>query len=461
MLCVGVLGVLTLSVLSSGCSNASDPAVDTAGTGTVDLPLTAQADGVQYRLANAKFTITGTSLIFTRTITPAADLPIDQEVLAAGTYSILLADGWQLQAKGPTDTTFSDVDAVLAVENPLSFTVTRGKTVDAVFAFITHGIPIKLSKGRANVRISVSDCSGYDNYTATIAGLTVDCIGTIDQNSYLIDDSGFLVRNFAACTLPQLATSANAPTLLDPIDALLGLQYSDREALPDNLAAILVDNPLTYAKDCIAGQWAQWRESFDASGTTDCPSWTKSGVINPPTVGLYQKLAGAEPQLPAQEDGTRAAVLSQFKINSLYTTAFADNQNSDQNCGSAGACAALCASGFPGFIVDQNEDSITTDPPPWNDPTVYSTPQDPYQPSYYHPMSFYGPVPGALFGVAPRADPTFTDSNGNTLQGEACSVYVNGTHSGGRLHRNCRVSSTGVPFACLSVCVPDASVMLQ
>ena len=428
LLCVGVLGVLTLSMLASGCSNAPEPRGDSTGSGTIDLPLTAQADGVQYRLANAKFTIKGTSVNLTRTITPPADLPVDQEVLPSGDYSIFLEDGWQLQAKGPSDSSFSAVDAELGVDNPLYFSVRRNQIVDVVFVFISRGIPIKLDRGRANVRISVSDCSGYDNYTATIAGLTLNCTGHIDQNSYVLDDDGYLTRNFGECVQDQ--------SLLDSIDALLGLQYPDREPLPVDT------NPLAYAQDCIAGRWAAWRESFDASGTTDCPTWTQAAVIQP-SADDYQQIAASEPELPALEDGSRPTeLIAATKINTLYRTAFTDNQNSDQKCGSAGSCAAQCAGGFAGFVIGQDGDTLTTDPPPWNDPTNYGK-TDPYQPSYYHMMSFYGPLPGALFGAAARAD-----------AGDECSVYVNGTHQLGSLVRNCRVAADGTLFACVSVCSP-------
>jgi putative oxidoreductase len=67
---------------------------------------------------------------------------------------------------------------------------------------------------------------------------------------------------------------------------------------------------------------------------------------------VYQKFAGALPPLPFQEDGSRPAVLADIKINSTYAAAFGDNQNAEQRCGSAAACAAQCASGFPGFILD-------------------------------------------------------------------------------------------------------------
>jgi hypothetical protein len=444
MLCVGVLGVLTLSAFASGCSNAADPGVDTAGTGTIDLPLTAQADGVQYQLANARFIIKGTSLSFSRVIQPPASLPIDQEVLPTGDYSILLADGWQLLAKGPNDPAFSPVDAVLAVNNPLSFSVARGLTVDVIFVFLSKGIPIPLQKGRANVRISVSDCSGYNSTTASLAGFTVDCLHTIDQNSYLIDENGFLTRNFTECQDDQ--------TLLDSIDGLLGLQYTDRDPLP------FEPNALTYAKDCIAGQWAAWRETFDATQTTACPTWTKAGVINQPTLELYQQLAKSEPQLPFQENGSRPEVLSQFKINSVYTTDLAGEK---QPCGSAGSCATLCASGFPGFVLDQNEDSITTDPPPWNDPTQFDPAADPYQPSYYHPMSFYGDTvpPGVLVGSVVRANALISTDGGMTFSaGEKCSVYSGNSHVGGRLVPNCRINPTnGNRYACVGFCTPDGT----
>jgi hypothetical protein len=433
MLCVGVLGVLSLSMLTSGCSNAPEPAGYAAGTGKVDVALTAQSDGVKYRLQNAKFTITGETLNLTRVIMPPADLPIDQETLPAGKYSILLADGWQLEAEGPGETSFSAVDAELAVNNPLDFTVTRNKTVQVVFAFISRGKPINLNNGRANVRISVSDCSQYDTYAATIAGLTVQCLGRIDQYSYLIDDSGFLARNFTDC-------AGEPGPLLDAIDGLLGLQYPDGDAIP-----FVPDNPLAFAQDCIAGRWAEWREAFDANGTTECPDWGSGQVQNPPTLELYQRrIFPAEPKLPFVEDGTVPDVLALTKINSLYNVSFA-GQNPDQQCGSPGNCATACAGGFPGFIVQQEGDAITTDPPAWLDATAYPN-GDPYGPNYYHMMSFYGPLPGALFGVIQRADPTLPKA-------EQCSVYISGTHQPGTLQPNCRTAPDGTP-ACASLCTP-------
>jgi hypothetical protein len=412
------------------------------------LPLTAQAGGVQYQLAQATFTITGQSLNFKRVISPAANLPIDQEILPSGTYSIELADGWQLQAKGPGDPNFSPVDAELASANPVSFTVTRAQTVDVVFAFISRGVPIKLNDGRANVRISVSDCAGYNPITGTLAGFTLDCLGTIDQNSYLVDDAGFLARNFTECVPNQLTYNP-----LDEIDALLGLQHTeDREPLP----SFLTDNPLAFAQDCMAGQWAQWRETFDASGTTSCPTWTKQAVANPPTVATFQrKIAAGEPKLPFTDNGTTPGILSAVKIDSLYTVAFGNAPSTDQQCGSPGNCAALCAGGLPGLLVSNDDGSVTTDPPAWNDPTDFTPNPDPYQPPYYHPMSFYGPLPGALFGAVERA----LEGPEEMSPTEQCSVYVSGQHQLGTLIKNCRLRADGVTqYACVSVCTPPTAL---
>lgn len=435
LFCAGVLGVLMLSTLVSGCSNAAEPGAEAGATGTVELPLTAQSAGVQYRLAKARFTVQGKSSSFTRVITPAADLPVDQEVLPTGNYVITLADGWVLQAKGPEDKSFNEVEADL-VQNDLPFTIVKGQTIDVVFEFVSRGTPVKLSKGRVNVRISVSDCSAFDSYAAALAGHTVDCLGRIDQNSFLLNDDGYLVRNFAECTQAQGQSTGDEP-LLDAIDGLLGLQYATRDPLPPGT------NPLAYGQDCIAGRWAEWREQFDASGTTECPDWTLTGIINEPNADAYQKLAGALPQLPAADTGRPPGVLDSLKIGAAYSLAFADQGGTDQRCGSLGSCAALCAGGFPGFVIAADQGSVTTDPVPWESNRNYNP--DPFLPSYYHPMSYYGPLPGDLFGAAIRAD-----------QNEPCSFYddVAAQHVPGTLQPNCTKTPDGTQ-ACVSVCVPS------
>src|SRR6185369_15945288 len=167
--CTGVLSVMVLAGFLSGCSQgAPDPNVETVGsTGTLELPLTATSAGAKYRLAKAKFVIKGQSLNFTRTITPAANTPVDQETLPVGQFQIALDEGWRLEAKGPADSDFKAVDAKLTSPNPAYFEIKRGKTIDVVFTFSSSYGTVALSSGKANVRISVQDCSSFDTLSAS------------------------------------------------------------------------------------------------------------------------------------------------------------------------------------------------------------------------------------------------------------------------------------------------------
>jgi hypothetical protein len=434
----GVVAVVALAGLVSGCGNSSlgqESSAEALGsTGTLNLPLTAQSAGVKYRLASAKFTIRGTSVKFTRTIAPPADLAVDQETLAGGDYQITLEKGWQLQAKGPSDANFVGVDAQLTSPNPASFTVQRGKTVDVVFTFASPGGKVSLNDGRANVRISVQDCESFDTLAASIATFTVDCLGHIDQNSYLIGDDGFLRRNFDDCPLDR--------SKLQSIDDFLGLQYPRN--LPGNVASALA-----YSKDCIAGRYAAWRETFAASGIQQCPDWKKVSEVNTPTAALYDQFAKLLPPLPFQENGQRAAVIAQMKINSLYSVSFTAG-TADPACQTPGACAAQCAGGFPGFVIRQDGETVLTDPTPWQRDTIFTTSNPFTRPGYYHPMSLYGALPGDIFSHINR---TLATPSTSKTPGEYCSYWDGTFHLQTQLVPNCADMPDGTT-SCVGICAP-------
>src|SRR3954447_4319358 len=44
-----------------------------------------------------------------------------------------------------------------------------------------------------------SDCQSYDQYTASLATLTVDCLGTIRPSDFRVNAEGLLERAFATC----------------------------------------------------------------------------------------------------------------------------------------------------------------------------------------------------------------------------------------------------------------------
>jgi hypothetical protein len=433
----GVLGVLTVAAALGGCSNAAlGPESDAEGvssTGTLELPLTATSAGVKYRLAQAKFVIKGTSLNFSRTITPPPNTPVDQETLPAGQFQIALQKGWELQAKGPADSDFKAVDAKLTSPNPASFEIKRGKTIDVVFTFVSSYGSIALDTGKANVRISVQDCASFDTLSASLATFTVECLGRIDQYSYKLSDDGYLERNFDECPLDE--------SMLQNIDDFLGVQYP-RAALAGRATQLDV------AKDCIGGRWAQWKEAFDASGITECPDWKFVEELNTPTPDLYDKYAAALPTLPFQETGARPSILSQLKINTVYSVNFADG-NTDQRCQTPGDCAQQCAAGFPGFVIRNDGETVLTDPDPWEKDNNYNGGPNPYtRGAYYHPMSLTGEIPGEIVGHWQRSQ--------STPKQELCSYYdyTSGLHIQTTLIPDCQaIDSTGTQ-SCISLCLP-------
>jgi hypothetical protein len=428
LLFAGVMSVLTLSFFASGCSNASlEPQSNVASTGTLELPLTAESGGVKYRLNKARFTIKGVDVNFSRVITPPANVPVAQETLPAGAYQIWLENGWQLEQMAPGDPGFTSVEAQLNVPNPQSFKVQGGKSVDVVFSFVTPGGAVKLRLGRANVRISVQDCATFDAYAASIATYTVDCLGRIDQYSYVVDGEGFLRRNFDECPLDA--------SVLQSIDDFLGLQY------PRELPAVL-GNPLAYSKECIAGRWMEWREQFDATGIGECPEWTKLSEINTPTPEAYDEIAKLLPPLPYAESGARPTVLAQLKVNAVYAVSFPAGVPSA--CDAPGSCAAECAAGFPGFVIAQDGDIVITDPPTWQKDTMYADVNPYTRPGYYHPMSLYGALPGEIFSHVNRSAPTQ----------ELCSYYDGGFHIQTPLVKNCAPMPDGTE-SCVGVCAPS------
>lgn len=435
LLCAGVIGVLSLSMLG-GCSNASLTQENVADSGTLSLPLTAESAGVKYRLNKAKFTITNLEGKLVRSIKPPADLPVDQEILPQGKYLIYLEDGWVLEAKGPGETSFVSVDAKLSTSNPENFAVERARTIDVVFGFVTPGGPIKLDQGRANVRISVQDCTSFDSIGATIATFTLDCLGRLDPQAFFTDDDGFLHRNFEECP-------AN-PEILQSIDDFLGLQYP-RTFKGKNI----IGNPLAISKECLAGRWTEWREQFDSLGIDDCPFWEKVGEINTPDPDDYERIGKELPDPPVRENGKPPSVLSLLKVNGIYAIKFAGDL--PRGCKTPASCAAQCAAGFPGFVISEDGETVITDPPAWQKETVYSGTNPYLRAGYYHPMSSYGAIPGEIFSHINRAvhwdDP-------DPEKRETCTYYDNGFHVETPLLEDCEDMPDGTK-SCIGVCAPS------
>jgi hypothetical protein len=432
-----LLGVALVGLFVGACSSAPiDPSgeqsstVDGQEAGSVSIPLTTQVGETAYRLNLATFTITGPALAGKpRTVKPLADTPVHKEALPVGSYSIQLEKGWVLEKKGASDKAFVAVTAQLITPNPTSFTVDGKTTADAFFGFVTTNGAVALGSGDVNIRIGVQDCTAYDSYTAALGELTAQCLGTIDPRAYSVTKDGLLTPNFDSCPAD--------PSKLTKIRQLLSIQLRTAR--------------LPFAKQCLAGRYEVALKALADTDIAVCPTWKKVRVVNPITVETIALVETLLPELPAADTGqgpTRALEL--LKENSLYTVT--GGQGGGKSCQTTASCAALCAAAFPGFVIGTSgAEGVLTDPIAWLTDTTYKTSiEDPYlRPTYYHPMSYYGGVPGVVFGDPARAQPC--GPNTSCLP-EFCSYY-NGSHIKTRMQMDCVIP--GDIDTCASYCGPE------
>jgi hypothetical protein len=439
--------------------------------GEVTIPLTTQTGDTIYRLANAKFTVTGGALGGKPlSITAPADEHIHKETLPSGSYSILLVDGWQLQAASVTstlgtntDTTskvaltdalvkWVNVDATLISPNPTVFAINRSSVTNVYFNFATAAGVVNVGKGDVNIHIGVNDCSSYDQFTAALGVATVDCRGTIGPDSYVADSDGNLHPNFDSCPLEQ-----KNPTCIRDPKALQerGIPLCMYDTIKDLLSVQNRQRQLPLGKQCVAGRYLMWRDSFLRSGITTCPNWMDKQVFNAPSrESISKQISPLLRQLPRQPTGETAPFVRFLKTFATYHLEFPTDPGG-QKCETPADCAIQCGGGFPGFVIAPrgvpiDEKTIATDPTYWLADDVYDDPDsDPFfADGYFHPMSYYGDLPGVLAGHRSRS-----------FLGEPCSYFTGSLHAVISLQINCLDQAE--LESCISLCVPDGDPRLS
>lgn len=428
-----LVGVALLALIAGACSSSpldtNEQGVEVAQTGSVNLPLTTQVGDTAYRLNLATFTITGPALGGKpRVVKPPADEPVHNELLPVGSYSIQLEKGWVLEKRGPEAKVFTAVAAQLVTPNPLSFDVTSKGAADAFFGFATTSGDITLGNGSVNIRIGVADCSSYDQYMAALGELTADCLGTVDPRAYEVSKDGIIRPTFNECKVN--------PAKLIPIKQLLSLQLRTAR--------------LPFAKQCISDRFAVAQQKFLQSGVNVCPTWKFAQYDNEITDKTIDTvLRVGLPELPAGDDvRPDPKLMDLLKQRSIYRVQL---DTPGQKCETPGNCAQVCAAAFPGFVTAVTGETVTTDPTSWLVDTVYpnGATTDPYlRAGYYHPMSYYGPLPGAIFGEYSRFEPCGPLVSCNP---ELCSYYA-GSHIKTFLQKDC-LDDTDVA-TCVSYCGP-------
>jgi len=259
-----------------------------------------------------------------------------------------------------------------------------------------------------------------NDYTAAIAEAVIACTGILGPDSLVVGSSGRLQRNFTSCSLVSGSAAAG---LLQTIDDFLGLQQ--RAGLS--------------AASCFPDQWTSWRTSFLAAGNTTCPSWSLVASLGAATAQTVALVVAQLPPLRNLPDaGLPLNILDLTKQNFLYLVTL-PLLLPPQPCGNALSCAAACSGGLPGFFLGQQNGLALGDPRWWLSTTSYDPSSDPFmQNGYYHPMSYYGDLPGDIYGHRNRV-------------GEACSRWGGYYHYQAVLKLDC-VSPGDPSSPCSSVC---------
>jgi hypothetical protein len=434
-----LLGVTVLGLALAACSSTPiDPSNEQSSTesdsGSISLPLTAEGKGVTYRLRLASFLITGAA-IKARVVKPLDDATVHNEKLPVGDYSILLQNGWVLEKRGINEMVYTPIkDAKLVTPNPVNVGIDGHIVAQAFFGFSTTSGDVTLGDGSVDIHIGVQDCAAYDTYSASLAELTVQCLGTLDPKAYEVSKDGYLTPTFSECTLKDR---------MRPIRQLLSLQLRSAR--------------LPFVQQCMAGRYNAFLQDFAALGVTSCPSWKLERVINPIDGDVLSKVIPSLPVIPEDglKDDGKPRSFSELKVNSVYNVSFPQGVPDQIGCKTPTECAMICAGAFPGFALDtDNQQSVFTDPVAWLLDTTYaSSTADPYlKAGYYHPMSWYGGVPGVQFGDYARFEPCGVNADGVAVcEPERCS-YFTGVHKLTRLQKDCIIDSD--LDTCNSFCGP-------
>lgn len=151
-----------LLVLFTACGSNDDD----RDFGQVSVRLRAQANGITYRLSGAAFDVTGPESV-TLSTDDASNASSLQHTLDAGSYSISLRDGWELQRQSPVDDEFDAVNAELVSPDPVSFNIVNLETTNIVYAFETDGTLVTLAEGNLDVTIQITNTGASPTVTIT------------------------------------------------------------------------------------------------------------------------------------------------------------------------------------------------------------------------------------------------------------------------------------------------------
>lgn len=155
LLSIKLSAIALSSLFLSACSHSDSSTND--GLGTLELDLSARAQGNEYRLRDAVFELNGGRLDagVSENLLRSEDNPQDSTLrvrLAEGNYTLRLLDGWRMEnaSTAPPET----VPAILFNRNVRYFSIRRSRTSRLDYRFGVEGTELDFG-GDLEVRIHV------------------------------------------------------------------------------------------------------------------------------------------------------------------------------------------------------------------------------------------------------------------------------------------------------------------
>lgn len=179
--------ILTLLVLLAvGCGAEQESAL-----GELALGLTTEANGVRYRLANARFTLDGPEH---HELTADATDELTLE-LAVGAYRLTLLEGFALE---PADAGTAPTMATLISQNPAPVLITSGETARVTLRFaLADGTQLATGRGKLAIGVAIGKGDAIGSQADCAAALRIN---EVDYEQPGSDDAEFVeLLNTGAC----------------------------------------------------------------------------------------------------------------------------------------------------------------------------------------------------------------------------------------------------------------------
>jgi hypothetical protein len=192
-------------------------------TGEVEFALHATVDDVTYELRNATFSVTSITgaTVLELSSEDAPESAVLEQELPIGDYTAELGAGWHLFEVVQGEET--ELEAVLASENPVQFSISEQATTEVVYQFSVDGTDVALASGTVRIGIEVaapqgqSDAGQGSRESVIFTELMCDPAALADTAGewFELENVGTETVDLAGCVIARDATEATVSQSLE------------------------------------------------------------------------------------------------------------------------------------------------------------------------------------------------------------------------------------------------------